>query len=109
MYGAAPLFEKYPEIICSPIFLDTQVSLAPTPVSPFCQHLWALTKRRDDIVVADMVPDMVADMELDMVADIEVDKVANVVANKEEKKKRDRRGVELGGWHRHRHQRGNLI
>ena len=44
-----------------------------------------------------MVPDMVADMELDMVADIEVDKVANVVANKEEKKKRDRRGVALGG------------
>ena len=42
---------------------------------PFCQRLWDLTKRRDGIVVADMVEDMVADkklasVELDMVADI---------------------------------------
>ena len=40
---------------------------------PFCQRLWDLTKRRNDIVVADMV----ADMEVDMVADMEVDKVAD--------------------------------
>ena len=42
---------------------------------PFCQRL---TKRRDDIVVANMVADMVADMEVDMVADMEVDNVANM-------------------------------
>ena len=55
---------------------------------PFCQRLWALTKRRDDIVVADMELDMVADMEVDkvydkvadMVADKEVDKLADMVA-----------------------------
>ena len=48
---------------------------APTPVSlsvrkseghtfgfPFCQRLWAIAKRRDDIVVADMEVDMVDDM-----------------------------------------------
>ena len=43
----------------------------------FCQPLWALTKRRDDIVVADTV----AIMESNMVADMEVDNVATV--NKE--------------------------
>ena len=43
----------------------------------FCQPLWALTKRRDDIVVADTV----AIMESNMVADMEVDIVATV--NKE--------------------------
>ena len=53
---------------------------------PFCQRLWDLTSRRDDIEVADMVADMVADknkvdMELDMVADMEVDKVADKVAD----------------------------
>ena len=51
-------------------FLDEQTSLAPTPVSKFvrhtfgfifCQGLWDLTKRRDNIVVADMVADMMAD------------------------------------------------
>ena len=68
-------------------FFDAQVYLAPTPVSPFvrsshffgfpfCQRRWALTKRRDDIVVADMVADMAADMEVHMVAHMEVDKVA---------------------------------
>ena len=41
---------------------------------PFCQPLWALTKRLDDIVVADTV----AIMELNMVADMEVDNVATV-------------------------------
>ena len=48
---------------------------APTPVSlsvrkseghtfgfPFCQRLWDLTKRQDDIVVADTELDMVADI-----------------------------------------------
>ena len=69
-------------------FLDTQVSLAPTPVSlsvrmsvsdtfgfPFCQHLWDLTKRWDDIAVADMVVDKkMVDMELDIVADMAADK-----------------------------------
>ena len=43
-------------------FLNTQVSLAPTPVSP--------------------VADMVADIEVHMVADMKVDKVANKVADK---------------------------
>ena len=36
---------------------------------PFCQSLWDLTKRRDDIAVADMA----ADIEMHMVADMEVD------------------------------------
>ena len=44
----------------------------------FCQRLWALTKRRDDIVVADMVANIVADMDVDMVADNDVDMVANM-------------------------------
>ena len=53
-----------------PGFLDEQTSLAPTPVSKFvrhtfgfifCQGLWDLTKRQDNIVVADMVADMMAD------------------------------------------------
>ena len=51
-------------------FLDVQ---APTPVS-----LWALTKRRDNIVLADMVADMVADIEEDKVADMEVNMVADI-------------------------------
>ena len=63
------------------------------------QPLWALTKRQDNIVVADIVAHNVvdmevdkvadiaadkkilADMELDMVADMEVDKVVNKVAD----------------------------
>ena len=62
-------------MFCLVIFLDTQVSLAPTPASPsvgpsvrnsfgfpFCQCLWDLTKRRDDIVMADMEVDIVAYM-----------------------------------------------
>ena len=52
----------------------------------FCQRLWDLTKRTDNIVVADMVAYMVADMEMDMVVDMEVnkltDKVADMVAGK---------------------------
>ena len=40
---------------------------------------WHLTKRRDDIAVADMVVDMVAEMEMDMVADMEVDKLVDMV------------------------------
>ena len=43
----------------------------------FCQPLWALTKCRNDIVVADTL----AIMESNMVADMEVDIVATV--NKE--------------------------
>ena len=53
-------------------FLDTQVSVAPTQQLlvgpshifgfPFCQCLWDLTKRRDDIVMADMEVDIVAYM-----------------------------------------------
>ena len=62
------------------MFLDAQASLAPTPVSPLVhpsmilldfhssQRLWDLRKRRDDIVVVDMVVDIVADMEVDMMA-----------------------------------------
>ena len=66
-------------------FLDEQTSLAPTPVSKFvrhtfgfifCQGLWDLTKRRDNIVVANMV----ACMEVDKVAD----KVADMVADKKD-------------------------
>ena len=69
-------------------------SPAPTPVSPsirkkvcntfgfpFCQRLWDLTKRTDNIVVADMVAYMVADMEMDMVVDMEVNKVTDKVAD----------------------------
>ena len=67
-------------------FLDAQVSLAPTPVSPLVtffshfhfQRLWAITKRQDDIVVADMEVEKVADMEVDMVADMEVDININI-------------------------------
>ena len=40
---------------------------------PFFQRLWDLTKRRDGIVVADMVEDMVADKKL---ASVELDMVA---------------------------------
>ena len=92
------------------------MSQVPTPVSlsvrrsirinfkfSFCQRLWDLTKRRDDIAVADMVADMVAnmvadvvaDMEVDMVADMEVDKVADMVADKKHKgvcKKEEKKG-----------------
>ena len=67
-------------------FKDAQASLAPPRPSvrhtfgfPFCQRLWALTKRRDNIMVANMVAnmkvDMVADMKVDMVANMEVDMV----------------------------------
>ena len=44
---------------------------------PFCQRLWALTKRRDDIVVADMEVDMVTDMEMDKVANMVDDRAAD--------------------------------
>ena len=77
---------SYIGVFCLVIFLDTQVSLAPTPASPsvgpsvrnsfgfpFCQCLWDLTKRWDDIAVADMVADMAADMEVDKVADMAAD------------------------------------
>ena len=55
---------------------------------PFCQRLWDLTKRQDDIVVADIVADMVVDMEVHMLADMEVDKEADWAADKNKKKKR---------------------
>ena len=55
-------------------FLDTQVSLAPTPVRtsvssnvghtfgfPFCQRHWNLTKRRDGIAMVDIELHMMAD------------------------------------------------
>ena len=67
-------------------FLDTQVSLAPTPVSLSVGCLFVIlsdfhsvdfTRRRDDIAMAEMVADTAADMEMHMVADTEVDKVAN--------------------------------
>ena len=44
---------------------------------PFCQHLWDLTNRRDDLAVVGKVADMAADMEMDMVAGIMADMVAN--------------------------------
>ena len=72
---------SYIGVFCLVIFLDTQVSLAPTLASPsvgpsvrnsfgfpFCQRLWDLTKRQDDIVVADMDVDMVADKVSNMVS-----------------------------------------
>ena len=40
--------------------------------------IWALKKRRGNIVVADMVADMLADM----LADTEVNKVADIAADK---------------------------
>ena len=70
------------------------MSPAPTPVSlsvrrlsstfgfPFCQRPKDLTKRRDDIVVADMEVHMADDMEGDKVADNEADRVANMAADK---------------------------
>ena len=87
------LVEQNCVIYVSTCFLDTQVSLAPTSVSPpsvrrpwyfriSIQCLRALTKRRDDIVVADMVADMAADMEVHMMADMNMDKVADMVADK---------------------------
>ena len=48
---------------------------------PFCRRLCDLTKRRDDIAVADMAADTAANMEVHMVADTEVDKVADMVAD----------------------------
>ena len=45
---------------------------------PFCQRLWGLTKRQDDIALADMV----ADMEVDMVAEMEGDMVAEMKEDK---------------------------
>ena len=70
-------------------FLDTKVYLAPIPASPsvsdtfgvpFCQRLWDLTKRRDNIAMAAMVAEMAADMEVHKVADKVADKVAGMVA-----------------------------
>ena len=75
------------------------MSLAPTPVSPkvdpsdffgfpFCQRLWDLTKRRDNIV-AYMVADMMANMMADM-------KVANKVADMVTKKIDIYMGIQFG-------------
>ena len=47
---------------------------------PFCQRHWDLTKRRDNIAVADMEVDMVANMEVDKVAN----KVTTMVADEKE-------------------------
>ena len=83
-------------------FLDMQVSLAPSPTSVSLSvrksitlsdfHSVsradsaekadsALTKRRGEIVVADMVADMAADMEVHMVASMVADMVADRVAD----------------------------
>ena len=48
---------------------------------PFWRRLWNLTKRQDDIAVADVVADMLADMEVEMVANMVADKVAHIVAD----------------------------
>ena len=50
---------------------------------PFCQRLWDLKKRQDDIVLADMVDDIVANIEIHKLADI----VADMKADKK------------NGWH----------
>ena len=42
-------------------------------------HFVSVTKRRDSIVVANMMADMVADMEVGMMGDIEMDKVGDMV------------------------------
>ena len=60
---------------------SVSLSVGDTLEFAFCQRLWDLTKRRDYIVVADMVADMAANMEVHTVADIEVDKVAVKVAD----------------------------
>ena len=61
--------------------------------------IWALKKRRGNIVVADMVADMAADMvadtEVDMVADMEVNKVDDIAADK---KNIGRHGVRQCQW-----------
>ena len=75
--------------VISYVFLVSQDALE----AMFLWCLWALTKRRDNIVLADMVVwiwrwtrwkkkrKKVADTELDMVADMEIDKVADMVAD----------------------------
>ena len=70
------------------MFLDTQVSLAPTPVRSFqFFRISILTAslsphNRDNIVVADMVADMAAYMEVDNVADKVAHIVVDMAANK---------------------------
>ena len=49
-------------------YLSVRRSVRDTFGFPFCQRLWDLTKRRNHIVVADMVADMVVGMEVDKVA-----------------------------------------
>ena len=75
IFRCASIFNTYPGT-------SVRKSVRYTFGIPFCQRLSALTKRQDDIVVANMVADKVADMttdmELDMVAVMEVDKVADV-------------------------------
>ena len=44
---------------------------------PFCQRLWDLKKRQDDIVLADMVDDIVANIEIHKLADIVADMKAD--------------------------------
>ena len=58
------------EIVFKAVNGQNQVFLDPSARNTQCQCLWgwALTKRRDNIVVAYMV----ADMEVDMVADIDI-------------------------------------
>ena len=86
----AQTYIKFKKNIAVNIFLDTQVTLAPIPVRrsvrlsvrnsfgfPFCQRLWDLTKRLDDIGVANMVADMAAEMEVDKVADMVADMAAD--------------------------------
>ena len=62
----------------SNFFLQKKVTFFCKEKLLFLDNLWALTKRRDDIVVDNMV----ADMEVHMVADMEVDRVADMAAEK---------------------------
>ena len=57
-------------------------SVRNTFVFPFCQRLWVLTKRWENIAVDNMEVDMVVNTEVDMVADMEVDKVADMDVDK---------------------------
>ena len=54
----------------------------------FCQRFWDLTKRRDDIVVADMEVDKVADKVADIVAEMFADIVAKKGTQFGKKKKK---------------------
>ena len=79
------MFSRHASVLSTYSGQSVSWSVVDTFEFAFCQRLWDLTKRRDYIVVADMVADMsadniflkhMADREIHMVADIEVARVA---------------------------------